>query len=63
MQGKDVDSDYHNRGIEDILENEMLVENPIRSDKYTKMLSAADDYFILLEMQKHAAPCPNHLLC
>lgn len=49
LQGKNYDSDYYTKGIEEIAEYEMDVPDPIRSKKYKNMLDAADKYFLILE--------------
>lgn len=55
LQGKDVETDYYKHGIEEIVEKEMHVENPIRSPKYMKMLKAAEHYYAILEEYKSGA--------
>ncbi|OMP75649.1 AAA family ATPase [[Flexibacter] sp. ATCC 35208] len=52
LQGKDMEVDYYKKGIEDITENEMHVDNPIRSEKYKQMLDAADTYYSILQNYK-----------
>lgn len=53
LEGKDMQVDYFNKGIEEILENEMQVDNPRRSKIYLKKLKAAEDYFKILELRTH----------
>lgn len=48
LQGKNLDADYYAKGIEEIVEHEMGVENPIRSAKYKAMLYAAEKYYHIL---------------
>jgi len=52
LQGKDLEDDYNRQGLEEIVEKEMHVENPNRSEKYVEKLKAAEEYYNLLEQYK-----------
>lgn len=52
LQDKYFEVDYYKKGIEDIAEHEMHVDNPIRSVRYNQMLKAAEKYFTILEQYK-----------
>ncbi|GAB4292824.1 MAG: AAA family ATPase [Oscillatoriaceae cyanobacterium] len=48
--------EYHNKSIEDISENVMGVEMPQRSERWQKMMKAAEEYYRVLEDAKDANP-------
>lgn len=52
LEGKNMQWDYRNKGLEEIVEREMEVENPNRSLAYLEKLQAADAYFAILEKMK-----------
>lgn len=60
LQGKDLEVDYYKKGIEEIVEKEMHVENPIRSLKYLDMLDSAEKYYEILEKYKKI-PIPDKI--
>lgn len=49
LQGKDYDSDYVNKGIEEIAENEMNVTMPEKSLIYKEMEDKAEEYLRLID--------------
>ncbi|MDP2188804.1 MAG: AAA family ATPase [Sphingobacteriaceae bacterium] len=53
LEGKNMQWDYRNKGLEEIIEKEMEVENPHRSEAYLEKLKAADAYFAKLEQLKN----------
>lgn len=48
--------EYENKSIEDITEYVMGVEEPQRSDRYQKMMEAAEEYYRVLQDAKGASP-------
>jgi len=61
LETKKSDTDYYKKGIEDIAEHEMGVDNPIRSEKYNDMLHAAERYYDIIEKNENGS-LPTELL-
>jgi hypothetical protein len=60
LQGKDLEVDYNRQGLEEIVEREMHVENPDRSEMYLEKLQAAEKYYSILELYKDK-PIPKEI--
>jgi predicted ATP-binding protein involved in virulence len=56
LTGKDMDSDYFRKSIEEIAAGEMGVTNVQRSQKFLDWQNAAEEYFGLLELNGSANP-------
>lgn len=56
LTGKDMDSDYFRKSIEEIAAGEMGVTNVQRSQKFLDWQKAAEEYFDLLELNGSANP-------
>ncbi len=56
LTGKDMDSDYFRKSIEEIAAGEMGVTNVQRSQKFLDWQKAAEEYFGLLELNGSANP-------
>ena len=64
LETKKLEADYYKKGIEEITEYEMGVNNPIRSEKYNEMLSAAERYYDIIGKtgNEHLSPEKLHEL-
>lgn len=59
LQGKNMNDDYLNIGLEEIVEGEMGVKEANRSERFIEMKKVADEYYKLIVEGKEASPVPG----